>query len=180
MSISFYSASKVCGKFAKCIFILFSVLALNISCESSDDDEYEGGGLAPSELKIGKYVNWWGTYFRNGKEYSETLKSNPLYIQILNKTDHQPSWSVDWGTYTYEKTGENTATLSFSAVQSVPGNVRSFQYNATLTFTSKNCFDMTGTKSVFSSMTGSSYCQLNCHGIISSKHSSDGYKDPYE
>ena len=44
MSISFYLASKVCGKFAKCIFILFSVLALNISCESSEDDEYEGGG----------------------------------------------------------------------------------------------------------------------------------------
>lgn len=150
-------------------------------CSSDEDDEFDGGGFAPNELKVGQHVNWWGTYsYGNGKEYSEAPKVAPLCIQILNDTDHQPSWSVDWGTYTYEKTGENTALLSFSAAQRVSGNVRSFQYKANLTFTSKNCFDMTGSKSVFSSMSGSSYSQLNCHGIISNKHSSDGYKDPYE
>ena len=87
-------------------------------------------------------------------------------MTILNETDCRSSWSVDWGTYTYTKTGDNTAKLSFSIVQSVVGNVRSFQYTTTLTFSKSNEFEMTGTKFVFSTLTGSTLCELHCTGTL--------------
>ena len=121
-----------------------------------------GKGKAPEDLPAGTTIEWSGYYLVCDNRYGEGTQQ----LTILNETDCRSSWSVDWGTYTYTKTGDNTAKLSFSIVQSVVGNVRSFQYTTTLTFSKSNEFEMTGTKFVFSTLTGSTLCELHCTGTL--------------
>lgn len=174
-----------------CRFIFF-LLAFGIcfciinAC--SDDNEIvnpnvQSGSIindfnSPDYLKPGIYVNWWGIYFENDNQYSEAPDVAPLSIQILNNTDHQPSWSSDWGTYTYSKTGEKTAFLSFSVVENFNGHIKSFQYQMNLTFISDDSFTMTGSKRIISSMNGVTNCKLECEGVISLKRSSEGFDLP--
>lgn len=147
--------------------LVLSICCLPLSSCSKDNDEndsnYENGSLAPTTLSRGIKIEWEGTYTYSGqsKRYGESGA-----IEILNTTDCQPNWSVDWGTYTYEKTGENTATLSFSVMQNAGGHVRSFQYKTILAFSSRGEFTMTGSKYVFSNMNGGSLLELQCTGTI--------------
>lgn len=149
-------------------FILaLSLCCLSLSSCSKDSDEndlnYENGALAPTTLSRGTKIEWEGTYTYSGQSqrYGESGA-----IEILNTTDCQPSWSVDWGTYTYKKTDDNSATLSFSVVQNAGGHIRTFQYKTDLIFSSRNEFTMTGSKYVISNMNGSSLLKLKCTGTI--------------
>lgn len=119
-------------------------------------------GGVPEYLPSGTLIKWNGSYTSGGKEYAEL----DAQLTILNETDCLSSWSPDWGTYTYAKTRENTARLSFSVAQRLSSGVRSFQYTTTLTFTEGNKFVMTGTRFVYSSITGSATAQLHCTGSI--------------
>lgn len=168
----------------KLVFLCAFALVLMCGC-SSGDDKFDmndnsstvnpSNGFAPETLKIGTYVNWWGTQIIDGKKYSEAPAVQPNSIQILNSTDCLASWSSDWGTYTYSKTGKNTATLSFSIVQSLPGHLRQFNYVLNLTYKNATSFKVGGRCSIFSTMHGNIYTKLDCVGVMSDKYGSGGY-----
>lgn len=166
--------------------VLLCAFALVFMCGCSNgDDKFDmndnsstvnpSNGFAPETLKIGTYVNWWGTQIIDGKKYSEAPAVQPNSIQILNSTDCLASWSSDWGTYTYSKTGKNTATLSFSIVQSLPGHLRQFNYVLNLTYKNATSFKVDGRCSIFSTMNGNIYTKLDCVGVMSDKYGSGGY-----
>lgn len=149
------------------LILMLSIFCLLFSSCSKDNDEndlnYENGAFAPTSLLKGTKIKWEGTYTYSGQNnrYGESGT-----IEILNTTDCQPNWSVDWGTYTYKKTNNNSATLSFSVVQNAGGHVRSFQYKTILIFSSKSEFTMTGSKYVISNMNGNLLLELQCTGTI--------------
>lgn len=155
-------------KFTTVLLLFVSITSCLVlsSCENNDEKESDlvgnDGGWAPESIAIGRTIKWSGAYSINGERYSE----GEQYIEIMNATDCKASWSRDWGTYTYEKTDKNEATLSFSVAQYVTGNVRSFQYTVKLKFTKQGEFEMTGTKYVISSLTGTTIGKMHCTGII--------------
>ncbi len=138
-------------------FTVFS-MALLLGC--GDDDDFSGSsGWAPESLPKGTVIGWTGYYTYRGsvKEYSEYGCS----IEILDETTCQSSWSFNTGKYTYVKTGDNSAELNISVLQSVPGNSRMFIYNAILTFTGEGKYEFTGTKNVNGSL-----MDLHCTGAF--------------
>ena len=119
-------------------------------------------GEVPEYLPSCTIIKWDGHYTSGGKEYAEMNAQ----LTILNETDCLSNWSRDWGTYTYTKTGKNTARLSFSVAQMLSSRVRTLHYTTTLTFTNGNQFEMTATRSVYNTITGSATAELHCTGSI--------------
>ena len=169
----------------KLLFIL--VLPLFLSCSGEDINDLinsvqpSGGSnsanadYAPETVKVGQCINWWGSQFINGDKYLEASKSNPNAIQILNSTDHQPFWYSDWGTYTYNKTGKNSATLYFVAPRRLNGVIQTFTYSMKLSFYSATSFKMTGSLKVWHSLNGTTYCTLDCYGVLNNSYGSSGF-----
>lgn len=129
---------------------------------NGDGSPSGNNGEVPEYLPSGTIIKWDGHYTSGGKQYAEMNAQ----LTILNETDCLSNWSRDWGTYTYTKTGKNTARLSFSVAQMLSSSVRTFQYTTTLTFTNGNQFEMTGTRFVYSTITGSATAELHCTGSI--------------
>lgn len=152
--------SKTKEKFfrpVRALFALLFVLSCSLSFTACDS---ENGGFfgtgAPESL--GQCTFSWS------ERYNSHGESNQLFI--LDATSCQASWSVNRGTYTYTKTGENTAHLSFYVVQNVAGNVRSFQYSLDLTFSSNGNFELTGSKVITSNITGTTRRELTGEGTL--------------
>ena len=135
--------------------LLFSLLFSFTACDSDGNGGFLGSG-APDALGVCTF-SWSERY--NG--YGE---SNQLFILDVNSC--QASWSVTRGSYSYTKTGENTAHLSFSVTQYVVGNTRSFQYSLDLTFASNGQFELTGSKVIVSSLTGTVRRELTGEGTL--------------
>lgn len=155
-------------KFLLLFVLVFSCINFYACSEDNDNEEYSSG-WAPENLKSGQIIGWKGYYMYPGDDthYSESVSPDETFIEIINSNSCKASWSKYIGNYTYYKTDNNTAELNISVVQSVPGNTRSFKYNAVLKFTDKKQFSMTGTKTVTNSISSGYYVSnLYCTGTL--------------
>ena len=65
-----------------------------------------GKGKAPEDLPAGTTIEWSGYYLVGDKRYGEGTQQ----LTILNETDCRSSWSIDWGTYTYQNRRQYSQT----------------------------------------------------------------------
>lgn len=155
-------------KWQRIAFFFFFIIPLCMGLAScgEDDDNASGfyssdGGYAPDELSIPSTFTW-DEHFNiiSGPDAGKSSGDSNQKLLIYNETNCRASWSFDYGTYRYSKTGKNTSHLSFSIARNVVGHVQSWQYNLDLTFTAKGNFTMTGSKVILSNMTGTTRCEI--------------------
>ena len=147
------------------MLLVFTFSATLTSCSDDDDDENSGIVLEEDMVPetLGECTFTWDEHYDivSGPDAGKSSGDMNQRLYIFNDTDCKASWSANWGTYNYSKTGENTARLSFYITRNVVGHVQSWRYTLDLTFSAKGIFTMTGSKVITSNMNGTTRCEIH-------------------
>lgn len=127
--------------------------------QNSEEDKPDSSDFAPTSL-AGKIIRFQERLANGGG-----LTDNDARIEFYTEHDMRANWSSESSSYTYTKTGKNTANLNFICGQRINYVTRVFRYNVKLTFTdAKGTFKLSGTKEITGGLSGNGTYKIEGEG----------------